>query len=231
MARGGCASRNRQDGRHSRRWQNDSEVGGVAHDIVVIRLWGCLTLAGLLLAGCSFKPGGSASDQPSPDASGGFSDGLPDPDGGPGVPDGAHPLPDSAPVEPVLLETLTIPVTSSEPVESSVVLVAGQSYRLVASGTAIVRVDDVLGRFDGDADYWFNDVARGDTSDGVDLGLAVNDDDGTSSRTPDWGEYTGSHVYEATIPGDDNLLSAVFFDPDYDNGNSGSLTLEIWGPP
>jgi hypothetical protein len=133
-------------------------------------------------------------------------------------------------VEPVLLETLTVPVTDSEPVQSSVVLLAGRTYRLVASGTAIVRDDDA-GRYNGDADYWWSDLISGDTSGGVDLGLAVNDSDGNASRSPDWGGYSDSHVYQASIPGNDKKVSAVYFDPDYDNGNSGSLSLEIWGLP
>lgn len=193
-------------------------------------MWGCLTLAGLLLAGCSFEHGGSASsDRDTDGGGGGFSDGVPDPDGATGTPDAAPP--DGAPpIEPVLLETLTIDVAEQDPIHSTVVLVAGQSYQLLASGEAIVR-DDEVGRFAGDADYWYGGALLGDTWLGVDFGIAVNDFDGSGSRAPDWGEFSDAHVYKATIPGNDAVLTAQFFDNNYGNGNSGSLTLEIWGPP
>ncbi|HEU5060891.1 MAG TPA: hypothetical protein VFU21_30380 [Kofleriaceae bacterium] len=155
---------------------------------------------------------------------------MPDPDGGPGVPDGA-PLHDAPPpVEPVLLETLTIDVSVQSPISSAVVLAAGHTYQLIASGEAIVRDDD-LGRFEGDADYWYNGTFFGDRAGDVDMGLAVNDFDGDDSRAPNWGDFNDSHVYQATVAGNDAVLTAQFFDPDFGNGNSGSLTLEIWGPP
>lgn len=229
MALGGCASKNRQDGHRSRHRQNDSEVASARGDIVVIRLWGCLTLAGLLLAGCSFNPGGSSGSDPGSDAGGGFSDGLPDPDGGSRTPDAAGA--DAAPVEPVLLETLAIDVASEQTVQSTVVLLSGRTYRLVASGEAVVRDDD-LGRYMGDADYWWGGIFDGEDSyGGVDYGLAINDIQVDGSRSPDWGEFADSHVYETTMPGNDSVLSALFFDSNYGNGNSGSLSLEIWGPP
>ena len=195
-------------------------------------MWGCLTVAGLLLAGCSFEHGGGASSpDPTADAGGGgFSDGVPDPDGGAGTPDGAAAFDAAPPVEPVLLETLTIPVTSDDPVQSTVILLAGQSYQLIASGEATVRDDD-LGRYEGDADYWYGGGLVGDGWLGVDFGIAVNDFDGSGSRAPDWGEFADSHVYQATIQGDGAVLTAQYFDNNYGNGNSGSLTLEIWGPP
>jgi hypothetical protein len=133
------------------------------------------------------------------------------------------------PVEPVLLETLTIQAVDTEPVQSTVVLASGSSYRLVCAGVVDIRDGD----YSGDGDYWWpNDLplAIGDSVNGVDMGLAVNDTDGTDSRSPDWGDFSGSHTYEATIPGTDTVLSAIFFDPNHGN-NSGALTLEIWGPP
>jgi hypothetical protein len=203
-------------------------VSGVAHDIVAIRLWGCLTLAGLLLAGCSFKPGGSSGSETADAGGGGFSDGVPDPDGGPGVPDSA---PDGPPaVVPVLLETLTVE-SNGNTVQSSFALEAGSSYRLIVSGEIVTRDDDV-GRFNGDADYWYGGIfGANDGFNGVDFGVAIDDSDIDGERSPDWGEFADSHVYQATMSGTGAQLTAQYHDHDYDNGNSGSLTLEIWGPP
>ncbi len=194
-------------------------------------MWGCLTVAGLLLAGCSFEHGGGASSpDPAADAGGGgFSDGLPHPDGGAATPDGAPP--DGAPaIEPVLLDTLTIDVTSAAQVQSAVVLLSGQAYQLIASGEAVVRDDDA-GRYRGDADYWYGSIFGGDGFGGVDYGLAIDDTVIDGDRSPDWGEFADSHVYQATVTGTGAPITAQYHDSNYGNGNSGSLTLEIWGPP
>lgn len=230
MPSGGCARENRRDGHHSRHLRNEWQVSGVAHVIVVVRLWGCLTLAGLLLAGCSFKPGGSSGSDPDSDAGGGFSDGLPDPDGGASVPDGAQSVPDATLVEPVLLETLTVE-SNGNTVQSSFPLLAGVSYRLVVAGDIVVR-DDELGRYRGDADYWYGGLFEGEDSfNGVDYGVAIDDTDVDGERSPDWGEFADSHNYETTFAGTGSQLTAQYHDSNYGNGNSGSLSLEIWGPP
>ena len=195
-------------------------------------MWGCLTLAGLLLAGCSFEHGGGASSpDPATDAGGGgFSDGVPDPDGGVATPDAA--APDGAPpIEPVLLDTLTIDVTSPAEVQSNVVLLSGEAYQLIASGEAVVR-DDGAGRYRVDADYWYGGIFDGEDSYlGVDFGLAIDDTVIYGDFSPDWGEFADSHIYQATITGTGAPITAQFHDSNYENGNSGSLTLEIWGPP
>lgn len=188
-------------------------------------VWGRLSVAGLLLAGCAFDPRGSSASAGPPDAAvmpGGGFDG-----GGTIVPFDAAPTFDAP--TPVLLETLVIDAAATAPTQSSVVLLAGASYRLVASGVVAIRDDG----FSGDADYWWDDdlpEVVGDSAGGVDIGLAVNDSDGTSSRAPDWGPPVLSHTYEVSLTGNDAVLSAQFFDPNNGN-NSGSLSLEIWGPP
>ena len=236
MALGGCARENRRDGRRSRALPSAeirSQATVTTRVILLDRLWGRLSVAGLLLAGCAFDPRGSSSSESGGDAGGGPADARPPlDDGGGGDIDGSAPAPDAAAIAPVLLETLTIQADEGvAPVQSTVVLKNGSSYRLVASGVVVVRDDG----WSGGADYYWQDdlpdVTRGDSSGGVDLGLAVNDTDGNANRSPDWGSYTDSHVYEATMAGNDSVLSAIFFDPNYDNGNSGALSLEIWGPP
>jgi hypothetical protein len=137
--------------------------------------------------------------------------------------------PDSGPVEPVLLQTLTIfagrmtPSSRRRP-PGRVELPAGRNR----GGRGARR------RLDGDADYYWADdlpdITRGDSAGGVDLGLAINDTTIDNNRSPDWGSYTDSHVYETTMAGTGATLTAQFHDPEYSN-NSGSLSLEIWGPP
>ena len=191
-------------------------------------MWGRLSLAGLLLAGCAFDPRGSSSSTPDADAAR-ASDARPEGDGSPDPIDAAPPTPDSAPVEPVLLETLIIDAAETDAIQSTVVLQTGSSYRLVASGVVDIRDND----YSGDADYWWPDDLPGlisDSAGGVDLGLAINDTTIDGNRSPNWGDFADSHVYETTMAGTGSTLTAQFHDPNYDN-NSGSMTLEIWGPP
>ena len=142
------------------------------------------------------------------------------------MPDAASVQPDGQPPVPVLLETLTVPATG-EVVTSTVVLVSGASYQLVATGEVTVR--DGYG---GDADYWYDVVfgVGGDSSGGVDIGLAVNDTVIDGDRSPDWGEYTESHSYQSTMGGTGSTLTAQYHDPNFSN-NGGSMSLEIWGLP
>ena len=145
------------------------------------------------------------------------------------MPDAA-PLPDAPPVEPVLLETLTVE-SNGNTVQSSFALETGATYRLVVSGELVVR-DDELGEYGGDADYWYGGIFEGeDGFNGVDYGVAIDDTDIDSERQPDWGAFIDSHVYETTIAGTGAQLTAQYHDSNYGNGNSGSVSLEIWGPP
>lgn len=182
-------------------------------------MWGRLPIAGLLLAGCAFEPQGSApAGEPATDAGSQVADAA-GPFEGPEPPDGAA-------LAPVLLETLTVPATG-EVVPSTAPLRAGASYQLVASGVVSVRDG-----YSGDADYYWDDVfgIGGDSAGGVDIGLAIDDPTIDETRSPDWGEYSSGHSYQAEVTGTGAALAAQFHDPNFGN-NSGSLTLEIWGPP
>jgi hypothetical protein len=231
MPLGGRARENRRHGPARNgapgRPENDRDVRGVRHDIFVIAVWGCLTVAGLLLAGCSFEPGGNSSSNPGSDAAGGGNpaDARPVPDGAPAAFDAAPPA--DAPPPPELLETLTVQATG-EVETSNTLLELGASYILIAAGTVAVRDDG----YSGDADYWWSDEFGfgGDTTGEVDLGLAINDIVVDSSRSPDWGDYSSGHSYQVTMEGTGAVLTAQYHDPNFEN-NSGSLTLEIYGPP
>jgi hypothetical protein len=192
-------------------------------------VWGRLFVAGLLLTGCSFRPGGGASDPPDSDRDGAGADAQPGvPDATPGPFDAAPPSFDATP--PELLETLTV-LATGEVETSDTVLESGATYILVAAGTVVVNDDG----YSADSDYWWDDDLPGigvDGFDGVDYGLAVNDTDVDNSRSPDWGGFDSSaHSYQITMAGTGATLTAQFHDRDYGNGNSGSLTLEIHGPP
>jgi hypothetical protein len=134
--------------------------------------------------------------------------------------------PDGATAAPVLLETLTVPATG-EVVPSTTLLRVGATYRLIASGVVSVRDG-----YSGDADYYWDDVfgLGGDAAGGVDLGLAIDDPVIDDTRSPDWGEFSSEHTYEALVAGTGAALAAQFHDPNFGN-NGGSLSLAIWGPP
>ena len=99
------------------------------------------------------------------------------------------------------------------------VLVAGQRYRLRASG---FWASNATNGQDAFADFPFADPTKFTTTfEGVRLGLSVN------GGSPDqWGSYNTGHVYEQVVVGQGAALSlrcsdAVFTD------NSGSVLVEI----
>jgi hypothetical protein len=154
------------------------------------------------LAGCSFS-----SPKASPDADDGG-------DGG-GIDSGG---------QWVVVETLTIPADGTE-VPSTTVLQAGVGYQLRAMGTYTFKLNPVPSM--GDAEYVGFDInALMDSVSGVDVGLAVNDTTVDSNRTPRWGQYTNTHVYEAPWIGDGAVITAKLHDGQYAD-NSGTLTLQI----
>jgi hypothetical protein len=133
--------------------------------------------------------------------------------------DGAPP--DSGGGEWTVVDTLVVSVRG-EPITSTFVLQQGGRYRLRASGTAYVAAQTL-----GDAEYYnFNNGAPIDGAVGVDVGLAVNDSTIDATRTPRWGAYTDTHVYEVDWTGDGVAIVAQFHDGNTSN-NDGTLTLEI----
>ncbi|HSJ99773.1 MAG TPA: hypothetical protein VK932_00975 [Kofleriaceae bacterium] len=120
-----------------------------------------------------------------------------------------------------VVETLMVPVRG-ETVTSKRVLQQGVGYRLRASGTAYVALQTL-----GDAEYYnFNNGSPVDGAVNIDVGLAVNDSTIDATRTPRWGAYTDTHVYEVDWTGDGAPIVAQFHDGNTAN-NDGMLTLEI----
>lgn len=176
--------------------------------IVDVRRLG-IGLGWALVAACRFAPGTAPPDDPG-DARG---------DGPPVTADGA--------TEPswAVIDTLTVPATGVM-VTSAVTLERGVGYRLRASGTWIIQ--SVPGT-QADAEWWdFNNPMDGVT--GIDVGLAIDDTTVNATRTPKWGAYTPTHVYEVDWPGGGRPIVAMIHDGNYAN-NAGSLTLEILAPP
>lgn len=128
---------------------------------------------------------------------------------------------DASPPTWVAVETLTVPVNGSM-VTSQMTLAAGGAYRLRASGTFVIQSSPGT---QADAEWWdFSNLMDGVT--GVDVGLAVNDTVVDTSRTPKWGAYVATHVYEVPWTGNGQPIVAMLHDGNFAN-NTGSLTLTI----
>jgi hypothetical protein len=120
-----------------------------------------------------------------------------------------------------VVEELMVPVRG-ETVTSKLVLQQGVRYRLRASGMAFVALQTF-----GDAEYYnFNNGPPVDGAVGIDIGLAVNDSTIDATRTPRWGAYSDTHVYEVAWTGDGAPIVAQFHDGNSAN-HIGTLTLAI----
>ncbi len=143
------------------------------------------------------------------------------------LPPDAAPPPD-APPDYVVVEVLVVPV-NGDVVTSTTTLEAGVTYRMRASGTFTINI--AMGLI-GDAEYWdFSDppTSINDMTGTVDVGMAIDDPTWDLSRTPRWGPYSSSHVYEIEFPGTGDTIDVSYQDGN-PNNNAGSLTLEILAP-
>src|SRR5678815_3181002 len=87
-------------------------------------------------------------------------------------------------------ETLTV-LASGSVVTSKLVTQEGVDYRLRASGTYFYALQR-----QADAEYEFEPSPPVDVEVNVDVGLAVNDQIVDAERTPRWGPYNATHIYE-----------------------------------
>ncbi len=123
-----------------------------------------------------------------------------------------------------VIETMTIDTTTTVPASSQTTLASGMTYHLRASGT----FGCTYANTPADAEYW--DVSPpNDLASPVDFGLGIDDVTIDGTKTPHWGPYTSTHVYEVPYTGRGMPLRAVLYDSQYDN-NTGTLTLEILAP-
>jgi hypothetical protein len=135
-----------------------------------------------------------------------------------------------------LLETVTVPCTSSKAVKSKTTLKVGVQYRLRASGTCL------NGQYPLDAEYANFAYDPTDPTNltsitdrcganyaNTEWGIGIDDPTIDSTKTPKWGTYTPTHVYEIDFAGKGAPISLNFHDCRYDD-NAGSLTVEIYCP-
>jgi hypothetical protein len=125
-----------------------------------------------------------------------------------------------------LVDTVYVPANYPEPTYSSINLVDGIDYILVATG--IASAGDTI---DFDAKYSITNRIQGDTWTDVVTGyesygptlldLFVNGNPG------DWGVYNADHDYECTITGDGSQVELWIYDIYYPN-NAGSLRVNIY---
>jgi hypothetical protein len=136
-----------------------------------------------------------------------------------------------------LQETVLVPVTGAS-VSSQTTLLQGVSYRLRAIGTSQLRVAAFPGDYDqGDAEYAFQSggflfltrPANNCRFPNVDIGLAVNDTNDDSSKTPMWGPYNNDHTYFANFTGAGAPINLNYHNCSY-VGSQGLLTVQIFRP-
>lgn len=123
-----------------------------------------------------------------------------------------------------LLETVIVP-TNGPVVVPNLVLEAGVTYVLRASGTFDITGAGTL----ADAEYAdFSNLPGSllDSISGVDFGIAIDDSTIDMTRTPKWGAFDISHIYQINFDGTGNQISVNFHDANAGN-NTGTLTLEI----
>jgi hypothetical protein len=120
----------------------------------------------------------------------------------------------------IVLEELMVPATGGA-VTSTNMLRTGIRYRLRARGTIYVDLQIMA-----DAEFWRVPEQPEDVISTVDVGLAVNDPTIDNIRTPRWGAYRNTHIYEVEWVGNGGPIVAQFHDGNFTT-NSGMLTLEI----
>lgn len=126
----------------------------------------------------------------------------------------------------VYKETVEVPANTITPTESLMTLLAGENYKLVATGTA--SAGDSI-EFDAKysiktnvvGDTWTDSVTNYESYGPTLLDLFV---DGVS---PDWGAYNEGHEYSVTIAGTGSKLSLNIYDT-YPSNNAGSILVDIY---
>lgn len=127
-----------------------------------------------------------------------------------------------------LVETVEVDAANDTPTMADTVLEDGETYLLVASGTAdacdgcadsIMFDADYSLSFDGDS--WTDDVTGYESYGDELLDLQVN------GSSVDWGAFNEEHSYWYFVNGDGSNLELSVYDVFYPN-NSGSLTVEVY---
>jgi hypothetical protein len=128
-----------------------------------------------------------------------------------------------------VVETLTVPSDGSV-VTSNTVLQNGVDYHLRASGTFNMNTNqNVNDSWMADAEYYdFSNLPTSakDHALTYDIGIAVDDPVIDTTKTPSWGAFEATHVYEIVFTGAGATIAVNFHDQ-VTSDNDGSLTLEI----
>jgi hypothetical protein len=140
-----------------------------------------------------------------------------------------------------LQEIVVVPVTGTS-VSSQTTLLQGVQYKLRALGSAPVTVPGQLGNIyrQGDAEYGFDFSGIGfpffpastnncPIVENVDVGLAINNVNNLSVKSPFWGAYNPEHIYTVDFTGLGAPISINYHDCVF-TANDGVLTVEIFRP-
>jgi hypothetical protein len=126
---------------------------------------------------------------------------------------------------PVTLDVLSVP-SSGASVTTTAILQSGVKYTVRASGT--IKVNNGSPPL-GDAEYAFDPLIDGCTTNGLDLGIDIDNPTASGKKLVSWGSYQPSHVYEIPFVGKGAAISFNYHDCGYAD-NSGSFTVEVIQP-
>jgi hypothetical protein len=125
-----------------------------------------------------------------------------------------------------LVASLAVPYNNT--IVQTPVLTLGQVYTFRASGAAAAS-----STYSTDAEYGFltsnpNDLSQvyDFLASGIDAGLSIDDPTDDTSKSPKWGAYNPSHVYETQFTGKGAPAQLKMHDGDYSD-NSGSVLVTI----
>jgi hypothetical protein len=127
-----------------------------------------------------------------------------------------------AAVCPVGKVVAQIQVSGNGAIVQTPALIAGQKYRVQASGSAALS-----NVYSFDAEYIFAtaDPSQGtDVDSGIDAGLSIDDPTVDDNKSPKWGTYNPNHVYETTYVGTGKPAQLRMHDGDYTD-NSGTVLV------
>lgn len=119
-----------------------------------------------------------------------------------------------------VIDAFALDVTSAAGTDSSVVLNAGETYRLTVSGTILIGSNPT--RHVADAEYFNLGGPSPAPIDGTSTEIGV----GVDGADIDFGAFNPTNVYSALIVGDGTTINVFFSDSAYGD-NSGSLAVEI----
>lgn len=122
-----------------------------------------------------------------------------------------------------LVDTVSVPSTSTAGVDSSIILENGKEYKLYATGTFTYN----SGSDWADAEWYLKngEVVKGDTEGSKPYVLDVSV--GDTMLNNDWGAYNSEHIYTMDYIGTGSKLHFSIYDS-YSGDNFGSIEVKIF---